>query len=364
MALRNLQKVPMRHPIPAAVCLALLVPGAATAAQGQALGACVTRAASEFGFNGYVHLRRGDAIIESAFGASDAAAQMPITNGTRFNIGSAAKMFSAIAIGLLAERNKIALDAPIGRYLPGLAPQFASITIEQLLHHTSGLGDYFRPENAAAIDAARTATDLLPLVWATPPAFAPGSSTAYSNSGYVVLGAIIESVSGLTYAEFIGREIIAPLGMTNTRMDGEGGAEAMTRMSPGGMLEHPRPSPMRAGRASPAGGIFSTASDLSRLLAALERGQLVKPATLRALFRPRSQGPARIGHNGGAPGVNAEIWLYPDSLWQLIVLSNYDPPGATRMAGVLEAAMLATDTDAACTAAIAAPPPPMPVRRR
>lgn len=354
----------MRHPIAAAVCLGLLIPGVAAAAQDGALGACVTRAASDFGFNGYVYLRHGDRIIENGFGASDPAGRMAIASDTRFNIGSAAKMFTAIAIGQLAERNEIVLDAPIGRYLPGLAPQFATITIAQLLQHASGLGDYFRPENGAAIDAAMTAKDLLPLVWATPPAFAPGSSTAYSNSGYVVLGAIIETVSGLSYAEYIEHEIIAPLGMTNTRMDGEGGADAMTRMSPGGMLEHPRPSPMRAGRASPAGGIFSTASDLSRLLAALERGQLVKPATLRALFRPRSQGPARIGHNGGAPGVNAEIWLYPDSLWQLIVLSNYDPPGATRMAGVLEAAMLATDTDAACTAAIAAPPPPMPVRRR
>src|SRR6185295_3286928 len=116
----------------------------------------------------------------------------------------------------------------------------------------------------------------------------------------------------------------------------------------------------RTERASPAGGMFSSATDMALFFEALATERLVKNGTLAQLFRPRPHPPARIGHNGGTPGANAEAWFYPDSGWQMIVLSNYDPPGATRMAAVLEAAMLATDTAAACKAAIAAPPPEMP----
>jgi CubicO group peptidase (beta-lactamase class C family) len=86
--------------------------------------------------------------------------------------------------------------------------EFANVTTAQLLDHTSGLGDYFRPENRAAIEAAKTATDLLPLALAAPPALPPGPERAYSNSGFIVLGAVIEEVSGRSWAQFIQREIL------------------------------------------------------------------------------------------------------------------------------------------------------------
>lgn len=329
---------------------------AAPPAPDDALAACTAHAATTLSFNGTVYLaRHGEPVVEKHFGASDAYGSVPITGRTRFNIGSATKMFTAMAIGILADRGKIRLDAPIARYLQGLDVQFASITVAQLLNHTSGLGDYFNPTNRRAIDAARTATDLLPLVWATPPAFAPGTKQAYSNSGYVVLGAVVETLSGAPYAEFVQREILTPLRMGDTRMTSDGGAVPMTRMSPQGMLDRPQPSPLRSERASPAGGMFSTASDMSVFLGALEQQRLLKPETQAALFRRASTLPARIGHNGGAPGVNAEIWLYPDTGWQLIVLANYDPPVATRMATVLAWAMVAEDSAAACTAALAEP---------
>jgi D-alanyl-D-alanine carboxypeptidase len=333
------------------------------AAQRAALNACVVRAAGEMKFNGAVYLAQpGDPVVAKNFGASDAGGKIRITDNTRFNIASAGKMFTAIAIGLLVERGKIAFDAPIGRYLPGLDPQTATITVSQLLLHTSGLGDYFTPANMRAVQSAKTAADLLPLALAAPLAFAPGSKIAYSNSGFVVLGAIVEKISGMSYAEFVRKEIFIPLGMTNTRPTAEGAAEPMTRMSMnGGMLDQPEPSSIPPSFASPAGGMFSTVSDMSRFLTALANHQLIKAGTLAALFRPRAHPPARVGHNGGTPGANAEIWFYPDSGWQLIALSNYDPPVATRMAVVLEQAMLATDTAAACTAALAAPPPQMPL---
>ena len=196
------------------------------------VGACMDSAASGIGFNGIVYARHGDLVVQRPFGTSDALEKVAITPETRFNIGSAGKMFTAVAIARLVDRGAVLLDAPISRYLTDMKPPFADITIAELLNHTSGLGDYFNPENKQVIDAATTATDLLPLALATPPAFAPGTKRAYSNSGYVVLGAIIEKVSAMPYAEYIQRAILDPLGMTHTRMEARDGAEPMTRMSP------------------------------------------------------------------------------------------------------------------------------------
>jgi len=353
------------------IAVTLLAGGAAHAAtvapaQRDALNACVVRAAGALHFSGSVYLAQpGDLVVSRNFGTADAEGKVPVTDQTRFNIASAGKMFTAVGIGMLAERGEVDWDASIERYLTGLDARFTAITIRELVQHRSGLGDYLTPDNLPAIDKAATATDLLPLVFAVPPAFAPGSGMAYSNSGYVVLGAIIEKLTGLSYADFVQREIATPLGMADTSATALGAAEPMTRLSPDGTLQdQPRPSPMQSEHASPAGGMYSTASDMARLLSALAANRLVKAETLAVLFSPRPHPPARLGHNGGAPGMNAEIWLYPESGWQLIALANADPPVATRMAGILENAMLAADPAAACTEALAAPPPQMPLLRK
>ncbi len=140
-------------------------------------------------------------------------------------------------------------------------------------------------------------------------------------------------------------------------------------MSPAGPLQQAVLSPLRQLRASPAGGMFSTPSDMAVFLTALADGRLVSRETLKALLLPRADPgggrgtygygfntgkipPGRVGHGGGAPGVNAEIAFYPESGWQLIALSNSDPPVATRMITVLEQAIFAADTGAACAAAL------------
>jgi len=352
----------------------LAVPACAAADGGPASGiaSCMTDAARELGFNGSVYARTGGVVVQRTFGTADADGRVKVTEHTRFSIGSAGKMFTAVAIGRLVDRGQVAFDAPIGRYLSGLEPQFARITVAQLLNHTSGLGDYFVPQNKAAVDAAKTATDLLPLVFAAPPAFAPGSARAYSNSGFAVLGAIIEKVAGMSYADFVQKEILTPLHMTDSRLDAEGGAVPMSRMSMQGMLEKAKPSDLRQLRASPAGGLYSTAADMALFLSALNDKGFLKPDTAAALLQPRAEPnggsgvygygfnvrpakPLRVGHGGGAPGVNAEIALYPESGSELIALSNYDPPTATKMVGVLEKAMFAADPVSACKSALADP---------
>jgi D-alanyl-D-alanine carboxypeptidase len=358
-----------------AVCSAAMISRAATAKlplQGEPIAVCMARAAGDLGFSGSMYARLGRVVVEKSFGTSDAAGQVRITNRTRFSIASAGKMLTAVAIGRLVDRGTVQFDAPIGKYLPNLKPEVAAITIAQLLNHTSGLGDYFIPKNKADIDAARTATDLLPLALEIPPAFEPGSRRAYSNSGFVVLGAIIEKISGVSYAEFVRREILEPLGMSNTRLDAHGAAVPMTWMSPEGMLKKAVPSPLVQLRASPAGGFFSTPSDISVFLTALADGRLLSHATLTALLLPRAdpgggagvygygfnvtiKPPGRVGHGGGAPGINAEVALYPETGWQLIALSNNDPPSASRMVTVLERTIFARDMGAACATALADP---------
>lgn len=355
--------------------LAVLICGAARAApppQPESIASCMVRAAAALGFNGSIRARLGDVVVEKSFGMSDAAGEIPIAGRTRFSMASASKMFTAVAIGRLVDRGAIRFDAPVGRYLTDLKPEFAAITVAQLLDHTSGLGDYFNPRNKTVIDAARTASDLLPFALEAPPAFAPGSKRAYSNSGFVVLGAIIEKVSGMSYAEFVQSEILDRLRMSDTRLDAQGSADPMTRMSQEGTLKNATVSPLRQQRASPAGGAFSTPADMDVFLAALTDGRLVSRETMTALLLPRSdpgggsgvsgygfnvrtRSPLRVGHGGGAPGANAEIALYPESGWQLVALSNSDPPAASRMVTALEKAIFASDTEMACTSALADP---------
>ncbi len=345
---------------------------------------CLVDAAEELAFNGAVLVRRGNFAVRRGFGTADAQDREPVTPSTRFNIGSAGKIFTAISFAILIDRGAVDLDVPIGHYLDNLPRAVAAITPAQLLNHTSGLSDYLVPANRATIESATTASQLLPVAIATPLAFQPGSRRSYSNSGFVVLGAIVEKLSGRTYAEFVQREILDVLDMADTRLDGTGAAEPMTRMSPSGPLNRPQPSPFRGQRASPAGGIVSTVDDLSRLLSALDGDRIARPRTLERFLMPRpdpnggvglyglgfnvSNLPRlRIGHGGGAPGVNAEVAAFPATGWQLIALSNNDPPAATRLVQALEQAIFADDPEAACRNAIVkakeAPSAPRPAAR-
>jgi D-alanyl-D-alanine carboxypeptidase len=327
------------------------------------LGVCMRKAAAEMHFNGVAYAGRGNDVVEEVFGTSDRDGKLPVQPSTRFNIGSAGKMFTAVAIGQLVDRGLISFDAPIGTYLKELRPELADITVRQLLAHTSGLGDYLKPANHDLIEKARTATALLPLAIADVPSFPPGSRFSYSNSGYVVLGAIIERVTRRSYAEYLEREVFARAGMKDTALDTAGSADPMTRMSPVGPLPRPVLSPLRLAFASPAGGEVSTAADMARFLDAVQDNRLVTAATKKTLLTPASGSmqyalgfnvtagpPLKVGHGGGAPGINAEIALFPESGWKVVALSNYDPPTATELAAVLERVVFAADKPAACSA--------------
>ncbi len=344
---------------------------ASPSATGRQIAACMRDAAATLAYSGTAYARRGDLVVERSFGASDAAAAVPNDGRTRFNIGSVNKMFTAIAIGQLIDQGVLRLDAPIVRYLPGLAPAFADITLAELLDHTSGLGDYFQPQNRAAIEAAKTATDLLPLALASPPAFRPGAKRAYSNSGFVVLGAVIETVSGKTWASFVEKQILDPAGMADTRFELVRRRHADEPDVPSGHAGNSATCPgagigLARGRhvqhavglvPAPGRPVRRTAGEQGDTCRAAHGS--TRPGGRAGNLRLRVRHPGNAAHQdrdrGRRPGVNADIADFPQSGWRLIALANIDPPGATAMNKVLEQAIFSDNPATACAAALADP---------
>ena len=316
-------------------------------------------------FSGVAHLVSGDRVVYSkAFGRADRAKGVANTTRTRFNIGSINKAFTATAIAQLAAAGKIGLDDPLIEHLPDYPdPEIARmVTIGQLVAHRSGLGDIFGPRYDA-IDhrTLRTLTDYLGLFRGEPLLFEPGTRQSYSNAGYVVLGLVVEKVSGLSYDDYVARHVFAPLGMEHTgpsvlgangpdaavgytTREGRGaghvpGGRPGEREGAAGPGREPRENTaFLPGRSSSAGGGLSTVEDLVRFARGLEAGKIVPAAWVPFVLGGKAPvaGQAALPRGGsvaiagGAPGLNAElmIWLGEDRV--LVVMANQDPPAATR----------------------------------
>lgn len=299
---------------------------------------------------------KGRPVLQLAFGVADPASGRRNGPETRFNLASLGKMFTAVAVGQLVDKEKVRFDDAVGRHLTGLPPEIGAVTIDQLLTHRSGLGDYARMENRSAILGARSATDLLPVAIDGGLKFAPGEKQSYSNSGYVVLGAMIEALTGMTYADYVRDNVFRPAGMKSSSLDGLATrAVPLTSQRPGGGTSNAprRPAPIIGGpRASPAGGAVASALDLIRFGEALRKNRLVSRSTLERLWMPHVQASAAdgqissygygftridgggdyaVGHGGGSLGANSHFELYPRSGRSVVILSNYDPPAATRL---------------------------------
>jgi CubicO group peptidase (beta-lactamase class C family) len=338
-------------------------PGVAAPAEdpASAVSRCVRERAERAGFSGVVSIvHRGRPAELLVFGLTAGEGSPAIAGQTRFNLASAGKMFTAVAVAQLIDSGKVRLADPIGKFVGGLEPETAAVTVRQLLTHGSGLGNFFAPQNRAAMIRARTATDLLPIIASDKPAFPPGSRFSYSNSGFALLGVMIERVSGQSYGDYLRDHIFAPAGMRESGLDPEPLATlavAMTTASPGqGPGAGPlHPAPGAAQRfASPAGGLFSTAADIQKFLKAFGQNRLASPALTAAMTSVQVEaapataaGPARsygygfgvgafegqrwFGHNGGTLGANVEVAAFPDDGWSIVILSNRDPPAATEL---------------------------------
>lgn len=276
-----------------------------------AVGAEVTQLAAKDAFSGVVLLARGGKpIYQKASGMADRGLSVPNTVDTKFNIGSIGKAFTRAAVMDLVKSNRLALSDTVSKHLPGIKiPSADTITIQQLLDMQSGLGDIFgKRYQDTPKEKLRELSDFLSLFENVPLRFAPGQGREYSNAGYVVLGLMIEKVSGKPYWDFVRERIFVPAGMTSTGPFGpddvvSNRATGYTKSESGAWRSNVYALP---GRPSSAGGVYSTASDL-----------LAFSLTLGGL-----------GIAGGTEGANAVLEAPGKGGLTIIVLENLDPPAA------------------------------------
>lgn len=305
--------------------------GAAAVAWQGAMDECAARQLRQVDFNGVIAAGRGDERYWLTRGAADAAGNVPLTRTTPFRLASVGKLYTRVAIGLLVDAGKLKLEDPVRRHLPELPPMFAGVTIGQLLEHRSGVASMTRPDmaDAPAMAGAKTARDLVALVGGKPLAFEPGSQEQYSNGGYLLLGAVVEAVSGETYFGYVRQHLFARLGMKGSGFEpGPGAAVPLTRMTGPGEPPATTPQPRMEFpefKASSAGDALSSAVDLETFALALIGDNLLTASTKAAVFPRRSQ-PWRLGQAGGSVGSNTGFWVLPEQKAWLVVLSNYDPP--------------------------------------
>ena len=309
------------------------------------IDALLARDGESGAFSGVAHLVAGDRVVYSrAFGQADRRAGVANTTATRFNIGSINKVFTAVAIGQLVAAGRISLDDRLAKHLPDYPKDVSTrITLQQLVEHSAGLGDIFGARYDA-IDkrTLRTLADFVPLFGDQPLLFEPGSERRYSNAGYVLLGLVIERVSGLPYDEYVAQNVFAPLGMKDT------GPSVLGHNGPGAAVGYtarggePRENTATLpGHSSSAGGGLSSAADLVRFARGLKAGRILPPTYVPWVMGGPPPQPGVVdaggkggaaGLAGGAPGLNAALHLWFDADLTLVVLANQDPPAAERRA--------------------------------
>jgi CubicO group peptidase (beta-lactamase class C family) len=334
----------------------------------------IDRLAAEDRFSGVVLICKGNrAIYKKAVGLASKRYNVPNRIDTKFNLGSMNKMFTGVAIAQLAEQGKLSFGDTVGKHLPDYPNKKVAdtVTIHQLLTHTSGMGDYLNEKfDELSRSKFREIRDFLSLFVNEPLRFEPGTSWDYSNSGYMLLGAIVEKVSGHNYFEYIREMIFRPAGMVNSD------SYELDRETPNLATGYTREltGPCEAGewrnntfihviRGGPAGGGYSTAEDLFRFVIALKENKLLNPKYTELVLTgkvevPESDGSKsaygfredllgthrRVGHSGGFPGVSSELAMYPDLGYTILVLSNYDPPASNRISSRAEKLLMGIPT--------------------
>lgn len=313
------------------------------------------RRAADDRFAGAVLLaRRGRVIFRGAYGLADRERAVANTLATRFRIGSMNKMFTAVAVLQLVQARKLDLRDRLGEHLTDYPNRelASKVTIHQLLTHTGGTGDIFGPQFEARRLKLRTLDDYVRLYGRRAPALEPGLGWDYSNYGFILLGAVVEAVSGESYYDYVRRHVYARAGMSSTGSEPEHSTVARRSI---GYTKRPGAGRLRPNtdtlpyRGTSAGGGYSTVGDLLRFASALQADRLLSRRHTDLLttgkvdtteggryaygFHERVDGGVRsFGHGGGAPGMNGALTIYPDSRYVVATLSNQDPPAAAELA--------------------------------
>jgi D-alanyl-D-alanine carboxypeptidase len=290
--------------------------------------------------------KQGRLVFVKAYGYRNLDDRVPADVDTAYGIGSNTKQFTAACVLMLRDEGKLDLDAPVGRYLPGLA-HGEVVTVRELLTHTGGYVEFTELDDFDRL-AARPATteEILRTVLDRPLAFTPGTRWEYSNTGYVILTAMIERLSGMRYADFLRTRIFEPLAMTRTRYENESAVEpdratGYTRFAMGPQ-EHEQHVDYSwfAG----AGAIASTVADLEKWNEAIDRGALLSPSSremmhtsmkladgtdthygMGLLLGTLPGGKHVIYHGGDTTGFGSQDARYIEDGIDVIVLTNQEP---------------------------------------
>jgi D-alanyl-D-alanine carboxypeptidase len=303
-------------------------------------------------FSGAVLVTRGDKVVFSAAqGLADRERRLPNTLQTRFRVGSMDKMFTATAIMQLVQAGKLDLNAPLASYLKDYpnADLARKVTLQHLLTHTGGTGDIFEPEYDAKREQIRSLEDYVALFGARGLEFEPGAKWEYSNYGFILLGRVIEVVSGRTYYDYVQDHIFKPAGMTGSGFEPESAAvpeRPVGYLKGSAAYERADDLPWRG---TSAGGGYSTVGDFQRFAAALFDGRLLDPEHRRQMTTGRVENqpgmkygygfgvyveatPVVVGHNGVADGQSGDLRIVGENQAVIVALSNVTPP---RQAGQL-----------------------------
>jgi D-alanyl-D-alanine carboxypeptidase len=299
-----------------------------------------------------------------SYGSANLEQHVPVSNDSVFRIGSVTKQFTAVALLLLAEEGKVSLQDKLSKYYPNF-PRANDITLDEMLHHTSGIFNYTSAPNFV-VDGMihRSTEEMVEFIGKLPKTqdFEPGTSWSYSNSAYFILGGVVEKASGAPLAKVFKTRFFTPLGMSHSGLDDEteivdGRARGYSGAGPGKFTNAPFISMSIPGG---AGSVRSTASDLVKWNTALYGGKILKPASLKAMLTPgklsngensgaamakmmaaagapaastkqeygyalflsEEEGHRKIDHGGGIYGFSSSLSEFPDDKTTVVVLSN------------------------------------------
>jgi CubicO group peptidase (beta-lactamase class C family) len=364
--------MPTFRRLPSSLCAALLISASTASAQsnrplGERLDSIAGAGVREGRAVGMVAavVKDHDTLLLQAYGKANVEWDVPMTTDAMFEVGSIAKQFVAASILQLKDAGKLSLEEPIARWLPDLAPSGDNVTLRQLLSHTSGIFQFgevqeweinlFNPRFPR--DSAYRLIKLEPLQYPT------GQAQAYNNSGFWLLGLVVEKAGGMKYEDYLQKRIFEPLGMTRS-MYCDSFANIPRRahgyhMLPLGLR---RPPTVNYTLVSGPGAVCSTAGDLVTWLQALHGGKVLSPESYAEMTTQAKladgtplhyglgikvgedvSGLRRIGHGGTAPGFRSDATWYPDARMAVVVLINTSPApiGAGDVGGELARAVLA-----------------------
>ncbi|MEW9570416.1 serine hydrolase domain-containing protein [Rhodanobacter sp. Si-c] len=311
--------------------------------------AALDRLVSTSDFSGCVTVSDGgETVFDECRGVADRSFNVPVDHQTKFHVGSVGKMFTAVAIAQLVEAGKLSWNDTLAKLVPEYPDRATAkkITVWELLHHTSGLGDFMVPAYFEHSQRYVNPVDYLGLIARQPKVGEPGKGLSYSNAGYVLLGRIIENVSGESYFDYIQHHVFEPAKMTSSGFDSED--EIVPGLAVGyyhddGVFSRTWKANWVQGvyKGSPAGGGYSTNADLLRFAAALHGGKLLKSATLAKMFDGEvPAGPGAIGagiderlshgrhirgHQGGIEGTTANLEMVWETGAAVALTSNEGP---------------------------------------